>query len=153
MKKFKFTLQAVHNVREMKQERELLVLSELQAEAEKAAARVGEIEELRGKAIEDYARRLENGAAIDPYELELSSNHITSLDRLQQEAQKNLEKRKQACLRQTKTVEVAAREVKITNRLRENQHAKHQADIARREQNALDELISANYARRMAQSK
>lgn len=153
MKKFKFTLQTVHNVREMKQERELLVLSELQTETDKAAARVHEIEELRAKAIESYARRLENGTAIDPYELELSSNHISALDRMHREAQKILEKKKQACQRQTKTVEIAARDVKITNRLRENQQARHQADVARHEQNSLDEIVSANYARQMAQSK
>jgi flagellar export protein FliJ len=153
MKKFKFTLQAVHNVREIKQEKELLILSELQAEAAKAADRIKEIEQLRSKAIENYARRLESGRAIDPYELELNSNHISALDRLQREAQKTLEMKKQACFRQSKTVEAAVREVKITKRLRETQQARYQLEAGRQEQNNLDELVSANYARQMSQSK
>ena len=153
MKKFKFTLQAVHNVREMKKEKEQLILSELQAEASRAEDRVREIEQLRAKAMETYARRLESGRTVDPYELELNSNHISALDRLQREAQKTLEIKKQACQRQTKSVEAAAREVKITGRLRETQNARYQLELARQEQNALDELVSANYARRMAQAK
>lgn len=153
MKKFKFTLQAVHNVREMKQEKEQLILSEMQAEAVKAADRIKEIEQLRAKAIENYARRLAIGTTIDPFELELNSNHISALDRMQQEAQKALEAKKQACLHQSKTVEAATRQVKITNRLRETQQTRHKLEASRQEQNALDELVSANFARQMSQTK
>ena len=46
MKKFKFTLQTVHNVREMQQEKEELVLSERQTEVNQATARLAEIERL-----------------------------------------------------------------------------------------------------------
>ena len=153
MKKFKFTLQTVHTVREMKQEKEELILGELQTEASRAAARVSEIERQRYQAIESYSERLARGEAINAYELELNSNHITWLDRQQQEAQKALELKKQACLQQGKTVAAATREVKITDRLRENQHTRHRLDMARDEQNSLDEIISANFARRMTQTK
>lgn len=153
MKKFKFTLQTVHTVREMKQEKEELILGEMQAEAAKAAARVHEIEQMRFKAIESYAHRLERGETIDPFELELNSNHISALDRLQREAQQFLETKKQACLQQGKTLAAATREVKITNRLRETQQLRHRLEAARQEQNALDELVSANYARRMSQAE
>jgi flagellar export protein FliJ len=153
MKKFKFTLQTVHTVREMKQEKEELIFGELQTEALKAASRVSEIEQLRFKAIENYAERLERGETLNAYELELNSNHITSLDRQQQEAQKSLELKKQACVQQGKMLAAATREVKITDRLRENQQSRHRLDLARHEQNSLDEIISANFARRMTQTK
>ena len=153
MKKFKFTLQTVHNVRELKQEKEQAILSDLQAEAARAADRVHEIEQLRSKAIETYAKRLEAGATINAYELELNSNHISALDRLQREAQQNLEQKKQACVLQSKSVAAAVREVKVTKRLRENQQLRHQLEVARHEQNALDELVSANFACRMSQAK
>ena len=153
MKKFKFKLQTVHNVREMKQEKEQLVLSELQKEAAKAAERVAEIDQLRFKAIANYARRIECGQTIDPYELELNSNHIAALDRLQREAKENLEIKRQACARQSKTVAAAAREVKVTNRLRENQEQRHQLELERQDQNNIDEIVTSNFARRMSQTK
>lgn len=153
MKKFKFTLQTVHNVREMKQEKEQAILSDLQTQAAHAADRVNELEQLRFKAIETYGQRLETGETINAYELELNSNHIADLDRLQQQAQKNLEQKKQACIAQSKSVASAAREVKVTNRLRENQQTRHRLEAVRQEQTALDELVSANYARRMSRTK
>jgi flagellar export protein FliJ len=153
MKKFKFTLQTVHNVREMKQEKEEFILGELQMEAAKAAQFVSEVEQMRFKAIDNYASRLQSGAALDAFELELNSNHIAALDRLRREAQNALEIKKQACLQQSKTVAAAMREVKITDRLRENQQSRHRLEFDRYEQNALDELVSANFARRMSQAK
>ncbi len=153
MKKFKFTLQTVHNVREMKQDKELQILSELQNEAAKAAEQVTEIENLRERAIENYSRRLEAGEQIAAFELELNSNHLSALDRLIREAVQILEAKKQACAQQGKTVAAATQQVKITNQLHDNQKQKHQLEVSRYEQNALDELVSANFARRMSQTK
>lgn len=153
MKKFNFTLQTVHNVRELKQEKEQLILGELQTEAAKAADRVSEIERMRFTAIENYANRLENGGSLNAFEMELTVNHINTLDRLRREAEQNLELKKQACLRQTQNLAAATREVKITNRLRENQQARHRLESDRHEQNALDELVSANFARKMSQTR
>jgi flagellar export protein FliJ len=149
MKKFKFSLETVHNVREMRQEKEKLRLSELQAEAAKAADQIRQIENLRFESLENYARRLNSGEQVSAIEMELNSNHFASLNRLQIEAETKLEQKKQQCRRQGETVAAAMREVKITDRLRETQKARHQLEFSRQEQNNLDELISANFARKL----
>ena len=153
MKKFKFTLETVHNVREMREEKEKLVLSELQNAVNKAAARVEHLGKLRIDSIENYARRLKGGEQVSTMEMELNSNHFASLNCLQQEAERVLELKKLACQRQSETVAAAMREVKITDRLRETQKSRHRLEFSRQEQNNLDELVTVNYARQMLQAK
>lgn len=153
MKKFKFTLQTVHNVREMRQEKEELVFSQMQAEAENAAERIRQIEKMRFDALEVYKHRLKAGEIINAMDLEINSNHFVSLDRLQREAEKLFSEKKQACAQQSQKLAAAVREVKITNRLRETQAAKHKLALDRQEQTNLDEIVSANFARRLIGAK
>jgi flagellar export protein FliJ len=149
MKKFKFTLQTVHNVREMLQEKEGLVLSQLQAEADQAAARVEHLEQMRLQAIDDYALRLHTGEQISSMEMELNSNHFASLNRLQQEAEKILAEKNYACRLQSEKVAAAMREVKVTDQLRENQKARHETEYSRQEQYSVDEMVSTRFAREL----
>ena len=153
MKKFAFTLQSVHNVREFRKEKELNVLSELQAQVESASMRVAEIERQRLEAMRKYAERLNARESIGPLEMELNSNHFASLNRLQQEAEAVLATKRLECSRQTGIVAAAAREVKVTDRLREIQKEKHRLESDRAEQNGIDELVSANFARRSVHMK
>jgi flagellar export protein FliJ len=149
MKKFAFTLQTVHKVREMRQDQEKLIFGELQAEVNQAAAHLENIEKPRTAAMESYSKRLRSGEQFDPLEMQLHSSHFESLIRLRQDAEKELEGKKQACLRQGENVAQAIREVKVTNRLRETQKARHALESAREEQNNIDELVSANFARQI----
>lgn len=153
MKKFKFTLQTVHNVREMKSERENLTLSELRGEAERASARVEHIESLRLQAVEDYARRLSSGKYLNPLEMELSSKHFESLNSLQKDAQKAADEKRRDCLRQLEVVKAARIEMKVTDRLKLDQQHRHRAEADRQEQNSLDELVTTKFARNIQQSK
>lgn len=153
MKKFKFTLQTVHNVREMRQEKEELLFSQAQAEAKAAEERIAQIEKMRFDALESYTHRLRAGEVINAVELELNSNHFASLDRLQREAENILSEKRQACDLQSRKLAAAVREVKITNRLRETQAARHKLELDRHEQNNLDEIVSANFARRLIGAK
>lgn len=152
MKRFKFSLQTVHHVRELKSERENLALSELHIEAEKAQQRVAHIELMRTEAVEKYLQRLRSGD-LDPREMEMSSNHFASLDSLQMEAQKAAEETRQACLRQLELVKAARVEVKVTEQLRDTQHKRHHEEVARHEQNSVDDLVTAKFARRIQGSK
>jgi flagellar export protein FliJ len=150
MKKFKFTLQTVHNVREMRQEKEEFVLSQLLAEAERTAARIAELERRQHEAIENYAARMRQGAAINICEVELERDHIAALDRLIRETRGQLEQQQAGCRQQTQKVAAAMREVKITDQLRDTQKSRHERERSREEQNTLDDLISAGFARRMS---
>ncbi len=151
MKKFKFTLQTVHNVREMREEKEHIVLTQMQNEVEKAVDRIRQIEQMRQDAIEKYTSRLQSGQTINVFELEMNSNHISALGKNRRDAEAFLEQKKMACSKQSETVAAATRAVKITNRLRETQASRHKTESDRQEQTAIDELVSANFARKMTQ--
>jgi flagellar export protein FliJ len=149
MKTFKFTLKTVHKVREMKEDREKIVLGECRAEVDQAAAHHENIEGSRVAAMEDYAQRLRSGEQFDALEMHLHSAHFDSLNRLRIDAEKELVNKKDAYLKQGENVAAAMREVKVTNRLRETQKARYDLEFARQEQNDIDELISASFARQI----
>jgi len=153
MKKFKFTLQTVHNVREMRQEKEELILGQLQTEAVVAEEAVAQIENSRQTAIENYSLRLRSGEQLNPMEMELNSKHFASLNQRRIEGEQIVAQKKQACVRQTQTVAGAMREVKITGRLKETQQLRHDLDFARAEQNGIDELLSTRFARQKTRTK
>lgn len=153
MKKFKFTLDTVHQVRERKSEQENLTLTELQFEAQEAQMRVSHIETMRQEAVERYMERLNSGVHLNPREMELSSNHFASLNSLQKEAQKVVEEKQDACRRQLEKVHAARVEVKVTDKLRDSQQRRHNEEVARREQNNIEELVTAKFARRIQGSK
>lgn len=153
MKKFAFTLQSVHKVREFRKEKEMNVLSELRAGVEAARARVADIERQRLDAMRKYAARLNSREYVSPLEMELNSNHFASLNRLQHEAEAELAARQLECDRQSAVVADAAREVKVTDKLREMQKEKHRLEADRAEQSGLDELVSANFARKLIQPR
>jgi len=149
MKKFKFTLQTVHNVREMREEKEQMILMRMQNDVDQAAERVAQIEQMRLQAIENYTARLSSGKPLDAFDLEACSNHLSTLDRFQREAQAMLEQTKQIAAGQSVNVAAAGRAVKITEKLRETQQTRYKVESAKVEQTALDEIVSANFARRM----
>lgn len=149
MKKFKFTLQTVHNVREMKQENEQLKLSDLQTEAARAAEQIERIEAAYLRAIESYSTKINSGRAMNIGEMELEAMHISALERQKRRAAEVLEERKRACAVQSQKLAAAAREVKITERLRETQAQRHRLEAEKTEQNQMDELVSANFARKL----
>ena len=150
MKKFKFTLQTVHNVREMRQEKEQMILMQLQTDVQKAAERVREIQQMRLSAVENYVAKLNKFGALDVMELELSSKHLSSLDQTESEAQKFYEQTKQIAAAQSQRLAAATREVKITEKLRETQHQRHAVEASKTEQITLDEIVCANFARQMS---
>lgn len=147
MKKFKFKLQSLHNVREIKQEKEQAILAKIQQEINELREKIAEIEQMRFTAIENYAGKLKHGEKINPIEMELNSKHISSLDRLKQETLENLADKEKVFSEQVKKVAEAKKEVKITENLREKKLARHRLELANHEQNALDDIVSAKYAR------
>lgn len=149
MKKFKFTLQTVHNVREMKQEREEMTLAEIIMEVNRATERIAQIEKMRLEAVEKYTQRLRAGEVLNATEMELNAKYFNSLDGLQREAEKHLSEKNLACTAQRVKLAGAAREVKITERLREQQYLRHQLEADKQQQINLDEIVSAGYARKM----
>jgi flagellar export protein FliJ len=153
MKKFKFTLQSVHNVREIREEKELMVLSGLNLEAERASEKVAQVEGALKSAVENYNRKSGAGEPINVIEMELNSRHISALERQKVEARTQLREKQNACSDQMVQVTHAAQQVKITNRLRENQASDYRLNLARHEQSALDEMATTGFARKLGESR
>ncbi len=153
MKKFKFKLQTVHNVREMRQEKEQLTLAQIQNDVIKMQERIKEIERMRFEAMKNYTNRLGRGRTVDPVELEINSKHISSLDRLKLEAEKELEEKRTEFTEQAKKVAQATQQVQVTKKLREKQKNRHKLETNRQEQSDLDELVSAKFARRLTETR
>ncbi|NNE65133.1 MAG: flagellar export protein FliJ [Pyrinomonadaceae bacterium] len=147
MKKFKFKLESVHNVRELREEKEQSVFARLQKEVTAAEERLEEIHRRRVEAMDTYVSDLAGGKSADPSEMDLHAKHFASLEKLRIEAERDLEEKRFACREQAGQLSAAAREVKVTGKLREKQKALYDQELAKREQNAVDEITSAKYAR------
>ena len=126
-----------------------MTLAEMQSEVNLAAERIAQIEKMRFEAVEKYTQRLRAGEVLNATEMELNTKYFSSLDGLQREAEKILLEKNQACAAQRAKLASAAREVQITERLREQQVLRHQLETNKNEQNALDEMVSAGFARKM----
>lgn len=150
MKKFKFTLQPVHDLREAKLEQEQLRLANMQEALAKAFDSLEKAEQERLAATDDYARRIQAGE-LPSLEFSLMMNYLKTLALRENEARQNLEEAKVAFTLQSNRLAEAMRDVEATGKLRERQQARHNLEVARAEQNALDEMVSINYARQATQ--
>lgn len=153
MKKFKFKLESVHSVREMRQEKEQLILAGLQNQANQVCEEIERLEQTRATAIKNYLEKLHRGELVNPVEMEMNLKHIADLDRRRSELHVVLQEKKLACSDQSKKVARANQKVQVTDRLRENQQNQHKLELERHEQNSLDEIISTNFARRLTEEK
>jgi len=153
MKKFKFTLQSVHNVREMREEQELMVLSRLNLETEQASARLTAVEGALGDAVEKYNRKIKIGEPINVNEMELNSRHISALEKQKAAAREELRERQNARKQQISLVTQAARDVKVTGKLRDNQVKNHRLAASRHEQTALDEMATIGFVHKSGESR
>lgn len=152
MKKFQFSLQTVHSVRETKRDKEEHELVRLRAAVTDANERVLRIENERAQVANDYSKKLNSGT-IDPFEAAMTSNYLTALVHREREAREKLKQAETAVERQRQMLTEAERDVEATSRLREKQRERHALDVARVEQNQLDEMATVASARKMANEK
>ncbi len=148
MKRFKFSLQTLHDLRE--QEREDAERALAQAAAEVAAAET-KIEELRRaiqQAVAEYAAQMQS-KELNPREALLHTEFLASLDRQLAAARAHhaeCERFREAKLQDFIKASAAA---EATTKLREQYYARYVAELAREEQNLMDELATIASVRRM----
>jgi flagellar export protein FliJ len=152
MKKFKFTLQAVHNLRESRRDNARQELVQLQTTASEAAERLEQTTQERLETIDNFSSKMQSGP-IDPMEAALTTNYIAALVQREREAQYQLSLSIAAVEKQRLKVIEAAREVEATSVLRERQLARHELEASRAEQNFLDEITSVTIARKILQNR
>ncbi len=152
MKTFKFSLQSVHDVREMRSETERLKLADLQSEVADATAKLLEAESLRQKATAEYSRKLRENE-LDAFEMALTTKFLNVLFHREREARQRLANLTQSCQHQSERVAEAAQSLEVTNKLKAKHRARYDAEVDRHEQNNLDEMVSMSYARKISQTQ
>jgi flagellar FliJ protein len=143
MKRFKFRLATVHNLREQRRDAAELELGRAAAAVQDAAAAIEAIQRQRD-ALETKLSKTTGLVYAD--ELALQLNYLNYLDEREQAARQQLAARE----RERETCRQAAlhagREAEVTAQLRERQQARHTAEAGRVEQEMLDEMaVSAHW--------
>lgn len=147
MKRFQFSLQTVHNLREMRQDEAERHLAQATAVVLAAATAIEEIEGHRDAAETKLARAT---GAVNADELAWQSNYLVLLAQREVEARTRLRTFEHERESKRENVLATTREAKVTSQLRLRQHARHTADADRAEQSMLDEMAIAITLRRGA---
>ena len=137
MKRFRFSLQTVHNLREARRDEEEQRLAQAAAVINAATEAVAEIERQRA-AVE--AKLAKATGPLCTAELTLQVNYLELLAQREHEAREQLAALEREREAQREVTLAATREAKVTGQLRARQQARHTAEMVRAEQQLLDEL-------------
>jgi flagellar export protein FliJ len=146
MKKFKFSLQTVHQVREFKRdnaERDLIAAG---VELDKAKAHLEEVLSLRQKAVNQYFD-LHQTSQIEASTVVMHTNYIGSLMELERLARNLIATKERHVASKREVLVEASRQSETTANLRERQFERHVLETARKEQLLLDEMAVLAVAR------
>lgn len=148
MKRFRFQLQTVHDLRETRRDEAERSLAEAAQQVFAAAAQLDDANRSLTEAAENYAAMLGDGA-LDAHEASLRASYLITLTRRREDARTRLAavEREREVRRQV--VVEASRAAEATAKLRERQSARHALETARDEQNNLDEMATSATARRL----
>jgi flagellar export protein FliJ len=143
MKRFKFRLETLHHLREQRREAAERQLAQAAAAVLAATAALEEIQRQRD-ALE--TKLTQTTGVVQAAELAMQLDYIQLLDQRETEARAQLaarEREREAC---RAAALHAARDAEVTEQLRVRQQARHNAEVARAEQELLDELaVSAHW--------
>lgn len=142
MKRFRFSLETVHNLREARRDEAEQRLAQTAAGIQAATEAVAEIERQRAAVETKLAQAT---GPLCTAELTLHVNYLELLAQREREARAHLAALEREREAQRQATLAATREAKVTGQLRARQHARHTAELVRAEQQLLDELaITAN---------
>lgn len=152
MKRFRFSLEAVHNVREVSRDVAERALSEAGAAASAAATKLDDETRTRDEAVGAYVGSLD-GDTLDTRDLALRADYLVTLSRRMADSRERLAQLEREREQKRAAVAEASRAAEVTNKLRERQRARHKLEAARHEQNDLDEMASVAAARRLNENR
>jgi len=145
MKRFQFSLETVHNLRELQRDEAERQLG--QAAAVVLAA-IGTIEEIEGLRTAAEAKLAGTTGPLCAADLVMQVNYLEVLAKREREARTRLAALEHEREERRQSAVTAAREAEVTGQLRERQHARHRAESERVEQSLLDEMAVAAVQRR-----
>jgi flagellar export protein FliJ len=152
MKRFKFTLQTVHDLRETALDKAEREMARISSEISDAEAQLHEATRIRLAAAEDYISSFIAGGPPAAHEISLRASYLDLLARREAEAQARLAALTRQREAQRERVAEAARAAQVTATLHERQRARHNLEAKRAEQNMLDELATLAAARRLRET-
>ena len=147
MKRFQFSLQAVHNVREMRRDAAERALAAVAAELKGAQAQLETVLRRRQSAMENYLL-LHQSKEIEAATFASHTDYIGSLFLLERQARAMTLQIEARIASKRQALTEAARQTETTANLRERQRERHHLEIAQHEQKVLDEMAVVAVARR-----
>lgn len=151
MKRFQFSLQSVHNLRQLHRDEAERDLARAAAEVSHASASLDEAAHIRHAALETYAATLRSGA-LNPHEAALRASYLAALVRREADARERVAALERERDGRRQAAAEAARQAEVTAKLRERHRARYESEAARNEQNNLDEMATVAFARRFTQN-
>ncbi len=146
MKKFRFSLHTVHQLRERAQAAAEAELARANGEVAQAIETLAAATQARENAMNTYTQMLLSGR-ISQAETTLRAAYLVVLAERIAEAQQNLAERERRREIVRQQVITATTRAEATATLRDQQLAAHRAEAAREEQEQLDEIATLRAAR------
>jgi flagellar export protein FliJ len=146
MTRFRFSLQAVHNLRERARAEAEAEMARARGEAAQARAKLEEAGAAHARAMEDYRQMIFEGK-FSSLETMIQAGYLKVLAERIAEAQKNLAGCEGECEQARQKLIAATVEAEATAKLRHRQFEKYQRECDREEQQQMDEIAALQAAR------
>jgi flagellar export protein FliJ len=150
MKRFKFSLQTVHNFRESRRDAAEREFAEAKAQLYSARAQLQEVARAHHLALDNYLL-LYQSREIKVRMIGVHTEFIASLVRREREVRAQIITLERQLETKRQQLTEALRDTKATAKLRERQLERHDLNAARKEQTMLDEMAVATMARQYVQ--
>jgi flagellar export protein FliJ len=149
MKRFKFSLQAVHDFREFQRDAAEREFADANTHLQRAEAQLEEVQQAHRRALNGYSLLLK-ASEIEATMIAAATDYLASLVRRERELRDQIAQIQQFVETKRLALTEAARDTRTTAKLRERQLERHESEGARKEQNMLDEMaVAANVRRRI----
>ena len=149
MKRFTFSLQTVHNVREIRRDAAERALAAVAAELQGAQGQLESVLRQRQLAMAKYLLILQS-QEIDAVTFASHTDYIGSLVLLERQARVMIRHVEEKITVKRKVLIEASRQTETTANLRERQRERHHLESAQHEQKMLDEMAVVASTRRQA---
>ena len=149
MKRFQFSLEAVHNVREMRRDAAERAMAAVAAELQGAQAQLEQVLRQRQSAMANYVL-LHQSTVIEAAHFASHTDYLGALVLHERQARITILQVEQKLTVKRQALTEASRQTKTTENIRERQRERHHMEIAQHEQKALDEMAVVAVARRLA---
>lgn len=149
MKRFNFSLQVVHNVREIRRDTAERALAAVSAELQAVQEQLETVLRQRRSAMDKYLL-LQQSPEIEASVFATHSDYIASLILRERQTRVRIIEVEERITASRKVLTEASRQTETTANLRERQRERHHLEAAQHEQNMLDEMATVAATRRLA---